>query len=220
MWASAKIFWHESPSKSASVRGLIREVSKEIICYKKVSCSGFDPSFQALNLNRVSITISGIPRLEPNLAQHVQPIIKLSPHQSPLKREARMVWIITTAVFLATVVATLLAFLLFSQKEQIKKALKEKRKEERTKLEIELELATSHEPPLYEKYSAENTSRHGTRIISTKRWQPHEHVFVRLPCKKEPLWARIAYCDALPANAFAIGLQFPSAVDDWLARDV
>jgi hypothetical protein len=65
------------------VRGLIREVSKEIICYKKVSCkSGFDPSFQALNLNRVSITISGIPRLEPNLAQHVQPIIKLSPDQS------------------------------------------------------------------------------------------------------------------------------------------
>src|SRR3984957_20401769 len=36
------------------------------------------------------------------------------------------------------------------------KALKEKRKEERTKLEIELELATPHEPPFYEKYSTEN----------------------------------------------------------------
>jgi hypothetical protein len=92
-----------------------------------------------------------------------------------------MVWVITIAVFLATVVAALLVFLIYSQKEQIKRALKEKRKEERTKLEIELELATPHEPPFYEKYSTENTSRHGARVASSKRWQPHEHVLVRLP---------------------------------------
>ena len=92
-----------------------------------------------------------------------------------------MVWVITISVFLATVVATLLVFLIVSQKEQIKKALKEKRKEERTKLEIELELATQHEPPAYEKYSTQNTSRHGARVVSSKRWQSNEHVLVRLP---------------------------------------
>jgi len=131
-----------------------------------------------------------------------------------------MVWVISIAVFLATVVAALLVLLIYSQKEQIKKALKEKRKEERTKLEIELELATPHEPPFYEKYSTENTSRHGARIASSKRWQPHEHVLVRLPFQNEPSRARITYCDALPANAFAVGLKFSAPVHDWLVSDV
>jgi PilZ domain len=130
-----------------------------------------------------------------------------------------MVWVISIAVFLATVVAALLVFLIYSQKEQIKKALKEKRKEERTKLEIELELATPHEPPVYEKYATENTSRHGARILTSKQWQPHEHVLVRLPFKNEPLPAQITYCDALPANTFAVGLKFSSPVHDWLVSD-
>lgn len=129
-----------------------------------------------------------------------------------------MVWVITIAVFLATVVAALLVFLIVSQKEQIKRALKERRNEERAKLEIELELATTHEPPAYEKYSTQNTSRHGARVVSSKRWRSHEHVLVRLPFKNEPSRARIAYCDALPGR-FAVGLQLPSSVEDWLAAD-
>ena len=130
-----------------------------------------------------------------------------------------MVWVITIAVFLATVVAALLVFLIVSQKDQIKKALKERRKEERAKLEIEVELATAHEPPVYEKYSTENTSRHGARVVSSKHWQPHEHVLVRLPFKNEPSRARITYCDVLPANAFAVGLKFSLPVQGWLMSD-
>ena len=131
-----------------------------------------------------------------------------------------MVWVISIAVFLATVVAALLVFLIYSQKEQIEKALKEKRKEERAKLEIEVELAMPHEPPVYEKYSTENTSRHGARILTSKRWQPHERVLVRLPFNNEPLPAQITYCDALPANTFAVGLKCSSPVHDWLESDV
>ena len=130
-----------------------------------------------------------------------------------------MVWVISIAVFLATVVAALLVFLIYSQKDQIQKALKEKRKEQRTPLEVELELAMPKEPPFYEKYSTQNTSRHGARILSSKRWQPHEHVLVRLPFKQEPSRARITYCDALPANAFAVGLKFSAPVHDWLVSD-
>ena len=130
-----------------------------------------------------------------------------------------MVWVITIAVFLATVVAALLVFLMYSQKEKIEKAFKEKRNEERIKLEIEVELATLHVPPVYEKYSTENTSRHGARILTSKPWQPHEHVLVRLPFKNEPSDARIIYCDALPANAFAVGLKFSLPVHDWLESD-
>jgi hypothetical protein len=61
-----------------------------------------------------------------------------------------MVWAITIAVFLGIAVVALLIFFIYSQKEQIRKALKEKRKEERTPLEVELELSTPREPPIYE----------------------------------------------------------------------
>ena len=130
-----------------------------------------------------------------------------------------MVWVMTIAVFLATVVAALLIFLIYSQREQIKKALKEKRKERRIPVEVELEISTPREPPVYEKSATENASSHGARIISSTRWQPHEHVLVRLPFKNEPSRAQITYCDALPTNAFAVGLKFSSAVDDWLVPD-
>src|SRR5215469_3725840 len=141
-----------------------------------------------------------------------------APHHFRSTR-GRMVWVINIAVFLATTVAALLVFLMVSQKEQIKKAFREKRKEERTKLELELELATLREPPSYGTYSTENTSRHGARIVSGKHWQLHEHVLVRLPFKNESKPARITYCDTLPANAFAVGLQFPLAIDEWLVPD-
>jgi hypothetical protein len=130
-----------------------------------------------------------------------------------------MVWTITISVFLATVVAALLIFLIVSQKEQIKKALKEKRKERRIPVKVELEISTPREPPIYEDSATEDASSHGARIISSTRWQPHEHVLVRLPFKNEPSRARVIYCDALPTNTFAVGLRFSSAVDDWLMPD-
>ena len=130
-----------------------------------------------------------------------------------------MVWAITIASFLGIVVVSLSIFLIYSQKEQIRKALKEKRKEERTPLEVELELSTHHEPSIYEKSPTENTSRHGARIVTRKHRQLHDRVLVRLPFRNEPSHARIAYCVALPNDAFALGLQLTSAIDDWLAAD-
>ena len=88
--------------------------------------------------------------------------------------------------------------------------------ERRIPVEVELELSSPHEPLNYEKSPTENTSRHGARIVSRTRWQAHDHVLVRVPFKDKPSPARIAYCDALPEDAFAVGLHFPSAVDDWL----
>jgi hypothetical protein len=127
-----------------------------------------------------------------------------------------MVWSITIASFLGVVVSALLILLIFSQKEQIRKALKEKRAEKRIPTEVELEVSSPDEPTLYEKSLSENASRHGARMVSHKHWQPHDHVLVRLPQKAKPSRARVAYCTALAGDAFAVGLHFFSAVDDWL----
>jgi cytochrome c-type biogenesis protein CcmH/NrfG len=131
-----------------------------------------------------------------------------------------MVWAITIAVFLGIVVVALFIFFIYSQKEEIRKALKERRAEKRIPTEVEVELSTSpDEPILYEESLTENASRHGARIVSRKHRKPHDHVLVRLPQKTKPSRARVAYCTALASDAFAVGLHFSSAVDDWLISD-
>jgi hypothetical protein len=130
-----------------------------------------------------------------------------------------MVWVITFAVFSGIAVVALLLFLIYSQREQIRKALKEKRAEKRFPTEVEVELSSPDEPILYEKSLTENASRHGARVISRQHRQPKDHVLVRLPEKATPSRARVAYCVVLAGDAFAVGLRFSSAVDDWLISD-
>ena len=127
-----------------------------------------------------------------------------------------MVWTITIATFLGTVITALLILWILSKKEQIRKALKERRVEKRIRVEVELELSS---PPLiHEKSLTENASHHGARIVSHKPLQPHDHVLVRFPFAQKPSRARITYCDALPKDAFAVGLHFSSVVDGLISK--
>ena len=125
------------------------------------------------------------------------------------------VWPITIATFLGTVVAVLLMVFIFSRRKQIGAALREQRIERRIPAQVGLELSRLDEPLIYEKALTENASHHGARVVAKKPWQPNDHVLVRLPGWDSPSRARIAYCNALPRNAFVIGLQFPLMVD-WL----
>ena len=131
-----------------------------------------------------------------------------------------MVWAITIAIFLGTVFAALSMFLLFSRREQILKALREKRKESRIPMEVSLELSTLEEPFLHEKVVTKNTSRHGARVVCKEPWRPKDHILVSLPRGDKRSRARVAYCNAMPGNAFAIGLRFSSAVDGWATFDI
>jgi hypothetical protein len=125
-----------------------------------------------------------------------------------------MVWTITIATFLGTVIALLLMFLLFSRREQIRAALRERRIERRIPVTVGLELSGLDEPLVYELALTENASRHGARVVTKKRCRPHDHVLVRLPAGGSR--ARVAYCNALPGDSFAIGLRCSSEVHDWV----
>ncbi len=124
-----------------------------------------------------------------------------------------MIWVITIATFLGTLVASVSMFFIFSRREQIREALREQRRERRTPAEVGLELSSLDEPFIHEMALTENVSRQGARVVTKKRWRTSDRVLVRLPRGDERSRARIAYCDALPGDAFAIGLQFSSAVD-------
>ena len=91
----------------------------------------------------------------------------------------------------------------------------QQRKEHRTPRRVALELSGSDRPLIYEITITENVSRHGARVVTNRRWYPHDSVLVRLPEEVLPARARITYCQPLKGAEFAMGLQFSLAVYSW-----
>ena len=132
-----------------------------------------------------------------------------------------MLWVITVAAFLGTVLAGVLALFLFSQRDRIREALKtalQRRTESRTSARVEVELLSTDAPFINEITLTENVSPYGARVVTKTQWRLSDDVDVKL--RREGLCnrARIAYCKRLKGGeAFAIGVQFSSPVASWMA---
>jgi hypothetical protein len=128
-----------------------------------------------------------------------------------------VIWLITIAIFLGTVVAVMFVFCFFFQKEQILAALRkpeEHRTEARIPTRVGLELSGPDEP-LHEITFTENVSLHGARVVTKRRWSPDGSVLVKLPEECVPARARITYCQPSKGDEFAMGLQFSLVIYDW-----
>lgn len=96
-----------------------------------------------------------------------------------------MVWVITVAVFLGTLVTSVSMFFIFSRREQIREALRKSehvrmhRMESRTRARVEVELSSPNGPSSNEITLTENVSRHGARVVTKRRWQPSDGVIVK-----------------------------------------
>jgi hypothetical protein len=130
-----------------------------------------------------------------------------------------VVWVITLAVFLGTLVAGVLILFLLFQRDLIREALRKpehKRMESRTLARVEVELLSTDEPFIDEITLTENVSRYGARVVTKTRWRPNDSVTVKLLREGLPNRARIAYCNPLKGETFAIGLRFSSPVVSWM----
>ena len=130
-----------------------------------------------------------------------------------------MVWGITVAVFLGTLLAGVLILFLYSRRDEIREALKahgQRRVENRTLARVEVELLSTDEPFINEITLTENISRYGARVVTKMRWRPDDGVTVKLVREGHPKRARIAYCKPLKGDSFAVGLQFSSPVVSWM----
>jgi hypothetical protein len=130
-----------------------------------------------------------------------------------------MMWLITIAIFLGAVVAVMFVFWFFSQREQILAALRkpgQQRMEARSPTRVGLELSGPDETRTHEMTFTENVSRHGARVVTTRRWSPNDSILVKLPQESLPSRARITYCQPLKGDEFATGMQFSLAVYDWI----
>lgn len=54
----------------------------------------------------------------------------------------------------------------------------------------------------------QNVSNHGARIVSRRQWSPDERVKVESVRWSFRATARVAYCEPVKSEQFAVGLQF------------
>jgi hypothetical protein len=61
----------------------------------------------------------------------------------------------------------------------------------------------------------ENVSARGARVVTSKPWQPNDHVKVRSLLGSLKSRARVVYCQPLGKDLFAIGLELFVSVGAW-----
>ena len=61
----------------------------------------------------------------------------------------------------------------------------------------------------------ENVSARGARVVTSKPWQPNDHVTVRSLLGNLRSRARVVYCQPLGNDSFAIGLELFVSVGEW-----
>lgn len=90
------------------------------------------------------------------------------------------------------------------------------RVERRIPMEIPVVLDGHRRMPGTESTFTENVSTRGARVISTRRWEQNERLtFVsRTGEFRSP--ARVAYCEPLQGNGFAIGVEFLEPQGRWV----
>jgi PilZ domain-containing protein len=88
--------------------------------------------------------------------------------------------------------------------------MKLERAERRMDVTMAGRLAAVGSDPNCEWVSIKNISGHGARVISCRRWQVHEPVFLGETVGDQHLDAEVIYCQRLAGERYAVGLKFTS----------
>ena len=79
-----------------------------------------------------------------------------------------------------------------------------------------MQLLSTHATLINEFALTENVSRYGARVVTKTQWQPNQDVTVKLLQKNLFNRARVAYCNPVKEEEFAVGLQFSYPVANWM----
>jgi hypothetical protein len=89
------------------------------------------------------------------------------------------------------------------------------RPERRIARAVAVQLSTIEGSPSAEKAFTENVSSHGARVVTKQRWKAEERVLLRSLESDFQSQARVVYCQLLPRNNFAVGLDLFSPTAEW-----
>ena len=88
----------------------------------------------------------------------------------------------------------------------------------RIPMEVAVVLEGHAELPGEERTFTENVSAHGARILSVRHWAPNDRLTVLAPAGKFRSKARVAYCQSLRGEGFAIGVEFLDPAGRWVVQ--
>ncbi|MBZ5526451.1 MAG: PilZ domain-containing protein [Acidobacteriia bacterium] len=88
----------------------------------------------------------------------------------------------------------------------------------RIPMEVAVVLEGHAELPGAERTFTENVSARGARIVSVRRWAPNDRLTVLAPAGKFRSKARVAYCQSLRGEGYAIGVEFLDPAGRWVVQ--
>lgn len=88
----------------------------------------------------------------------------------------------------------------------------------RIPMEVAVVLEGHAELPGVERTFTENVSARGARILSVRRWAPNDCLTVLSSAGRFRSKARVAYCQSLRGEGYAIGVEFLDPVGRWVVQ--
>ena len=92
------------------------------------------------------------------------------------------------------------------------------RTESRIPMEIPVFLAGHGEKPASESTFTENVSARGARVVSVRRWNKDESLTLFSRTGEFRSSARVAYCQPLHGDGYAIGVEFLEPTGRWVVQ--
>jgi len=90
------------------------------------------------------------------------------------------------------------------------------RAHKRVPMEIPVMLDGHHRLPGTESTFTENVSARGARVVSTRNWKKGDRLTLILCTGKFRSSARVAYCQPLHGEGYAIGVEFLEPKGRWV----
>ncbi len=87
-------------------------------------------------------------------------------------------------------------------------------------MEVAVQISGHDETPGVETTFTENVSSRGARVVTVRRWRTNDHLMITSLPGDFRATARVAYCQPLRGNGFAIGLEFLEPNGHWVVQPV
>jgi len=92
------------------------------------------------------------------------------------------------------------------------------RAEKRVPMEIPVLIDGHRQAPGSESTFTENVSVHGARVVTVRRWEQGEKLTFASRTGEFRSPARVAYCQPLQGDGFAIGVEFLEPKGRWVVQ--
>jgi hypothetical protein len=101
----------------------------------------------------------------------------------------------------------------------VPKSFNVSRRETRIPLKVGVQITGHPALPGTETTFTENVSPRGARVLSVRRWKQNDRLTIATPAGTFRALARVAYCQLVPEEGFAVGLEFLEPDGNWVVAD-